>query len=106
MPECIDQCLPAFTGQENRGATRRSEEHTCELQSLTNLVCRLLLEKKKKYGTHGKLFTRRIQRSRVQEVWSRKILGRRIIPEFLHPDILTGIDPFLIETSRYNRLTL
>src|SRR5258706_6487902 len=27
----------------------RSEEHTSELQSLTNLVCRLLLEKKKKY---------------------------------------------------------
>src|SRR5437016_11896817 len=26
----------------------RSEEHTSELQSLTNLVCRLLLEKKKK----------------------------------------------------------
>src|SRR5437016_8049512 len=27
---------------------KRSEEHTSELQSLTNLVCRLLLEKKKK----------------------------------------------------------
>src|SRR5262249_27475747 len=30
---------------------RRSEEHTSELQSLTNLVCRLLLEKKKKSQT-------------------------------------------------------
>src|SRR5438093_3238496 len=29
----------------------RSEEHTSELQSLTNLVCRLLLEKKKKTNT-------------------------------------------------------
>src|SRR5258706_10181250 len=29
-------------------ARARSEEHTSELQSLTNLVCRLLLEKKKK----------------------------------------------------------
>src|SRR5438093_6667657 len=29
----------------------RSEEHTSELQSLTNLVCRLLLEKKKKQDT-------------------------------------------------------
>src|SRR5215213_11378006 len=29
-------------------AGERSEEHTSELQSLTNLVCRLLLEKKKK----------------------------------------------------------
>src|SRR5262249_56827409 len=28
-------------------ADDRSEEHTSELQSLTNLVCRLLLEKKK-----------------------------------------------------------
>src|SRR5262249_62091195 len=31
--------------------TVRSEEHTSELQSLTNLVCRLLLEKKKKKKT-------------------------------------------------------
>src|SRR5258706_5808743 len=29
------------------GDETRSEEHTSELQSLTNLVCRLLLEKKK-----------------------------------------------------------
>src|SRR2546430_9879222 len=29
--------------------TRRSEEHTSELQSQSNLVCRLLLEKKKKH---------------------------------------------------------
>src|SRR5258706_6496208 len=32
----------------HRGKAPRSEEHTSELQSLTNLVCRLLLEKKKK----------------------------------------------------------
>src|SRR5262249_56849000 len=30
----------------------RSEEHTSELQSLTNLVCRLLLEKKKQNHVH------------------------------------------------------
>src|SRR2546430_4722653 len=30
------------------GGGRRSEEHTSELQSQSNLVCRLLLEKKKK----------------------------------------------------------
>src|SRR5256885_8292521 len=30
-----------------RSAARRSEEHTSELQSPCNLVCRLLLEKKK-----------------------------------------------------------
>src|SRR5438093_5740642 len=43
---------PRETTQPNRVDTvywaTRSEEHTSELQSLTNLVCRLLLEKKKK----------------------------------------------------------
>src|SRR2546427_4283258 len=34
--------------EEMRGRLRRSEEHTSELQSQSNLVCRLLLEKKKK----------------------------------------------------------
>src|SRR2546430_3747693 len=33
-----------------RATTKRSEEHTSELQSQSNLVCRLLLEKKKKPG--------------------------------------------------------
>src|SRR5262249_62376373 len=36
------------------GGFPRSEEHTSELQSLTNLVCRLLLEKKKKKQQHPK----------------------------------------------------
>src|ERR1019366_10496253 len=35
----------SYTG---RTSPTRSEEHTSELQSLTNLVCRLLLEKKTK----------------------------------------------------------
>src|SRR5437016_7501007 len=48
--------LDQLPEMEVRGALRharrlmhrvRSEEHTSELQSLTNLVCRLLLEKKK-----------------------------------------------------------
>src|SRR2546430_2829686 len=33
----------------------RSEEHTSELQSQSNLVCRLLLEKKKPLHTHLRL---------------------------------------------------
>src|SRR2546427_8820444 len=33
-----------------REPRRRSEEHTSELQSQSNLVCRLLLEKKKTYS--------------------------------------------------------
>src|SRR2546430_13112313 len=35
----------------------RSEEHTSELQSQSNLVCRLLLEKKKKKHCHVQLCT-------------------------------------------------
>src|SRR2546425_5856240 len=34
------------------GRDARSEEHTSELQSLAYLVCRLLLEKKKKYTSN------------------------------------------------------
>src|SRR5437660_8968266 len=34
------------------GRRRRSEEHTSELQSRGHLVCRLLLEKKKRYSFH------------------------------------------------------
>src|SRR2546426_4604538 len=36
---------------QSRPGRRRSEEHTSELQSPCNLVCRLLLEKKKKHKT-------------------------------------------------------
>src|SRR3989454_7523270 len=43
---------------------RRSEEHTSELQSPCNLVCRLLLEKKKKKKIEDHLRTRDRLRSR------------------------------------------
>src|SRR2546430_13278562 len=39
------------TGWSRRSSSSRSEEHTSELQSQSNLVCRLLLEKKKKTRT-------------------------------------------------------
>src|SRR5258706_1111952 len=38
----------ARDGEGGDGGRGRSEEHTSELQSLTNIVCRLLLEKKKR----------------------------------------------------------
>src|SRR2546430_6505032 len=51
--EAMDRCRARGTteGGAVRSAVRdalRSEEHTSELQSQSNLVCRLLLEKKKK----------------------------------------------------------
>src|SRR5688572_32257198 len=57
---CLDHDVPAGEGcgavgavdhdavDHARPACGRSEEHTSELQSQSNLVCRLLLEKKKK----------------------------------------------------------
>src|SRR2546421_7921128 len=39
---------PVPRGAARRAGRRRSEEHTSELQSRSDLVCRLLLEKKKK----------------------------------------------------------
>src|SRR2546430_3527321 len=45
----IKQLHQALTEhQDTVDAVNRSEEHTSELQSQSNLVCRLLLEKKKK----------------------------------------------------------
>src|SRR2546427_2058211 len=43
------------TATANHWTAMRSEEHTSELQSQSNLVCRLLLEKKKTrhLGTHA-----------------------------------------------------
>src|SRR5258708_18980576 len=43
--------LPGHLARPGRGKLRRSEEHTSELQSPDHLVCRLLLEKKKKTPT-------------------------------------------------------
>ena len=43
--------VAANTGWAPSPCDRRSEEHTSELQSLYDLVCRLLLEKKKKPAT-------------------------------------------------------
>src|SRR2546430_12963370 len=41
-------CPRASAVARSAGPASRSEEHTSELQSQSNLVCRLLLEKKKK----------------------------------------------------------
>src|SRR5262249_60861479 len=63
----LGSCSPAASPRAWRRATSssrrlaarrwsvawRSEEHTSELQSLTNLVCRLLLEKKNRHRTVG-----------------------------------------------------
>src|SRR5207247_4948363 len=43
----VATCTPLPAPRSRKSATKRSEEHTSELQSRVDLVCRLLLEKKK-----------------------------------------------------------
>src|SRR2546430_6877369 len=43
----VGESTPATRAASTCSSTTRSEEHTSELQSQSNLVCRLLLEKKK-----------------------------------------------------------
>src|SRR2546426_5406800 len=47
----LDSCC---SGRESVSMKRRSEEHTSELQSPCNLVCRLLLEKKNEHHREGR----------------------------------------------------
>src|SRR2546427_7990769 len=69
-PHC-PHCAKAFPCPPSAGAPgrppTRSEEHTSELQSQSNLVCRLLLEKKKKNNIMPKQFTTK-QRQRRRAV--------------------------------------
>src|SRR5437870_7363880 len=46
--ECGSTSHRSCSASIRRGSLRRSEEHTSELQSRGHLVCRLLLEKKKR----------------------------------------------------------
>src|SRR5258707_7877925 len=74
LPICIARCAAFGTAQGVSGSRSvvdrrferkepdRSEEHTSELQSRQYLVCRLLLEKKKK---KNKVVCRRFKRSSV-----------------------------------------
>src|SRR5438093_3059877 len=57
-----DPALPILQSGSDEIRTQRSEEHTSELQSLTNLVCRLLLEKKKQKGRSTRRSRRRADR--------------------------------------------
>src|SRR2546421_9665801 len=57
MKELEDQLRGCYTPSAGTVYPTRSEEHTSELQSRSDLVCRLLLEKKKK-NKNAYLFNR------------------------------------------------
>src|SRR5688572_32758036 len=73
LPICLEQLLAPGSADElfagvdlvpgEDGDQLRSEEHTSELQSQSNLVCRLLLEKKK--GSRRKATQNRPARSGI-----------------------------------------
>src|ERR1039457_7165132 len=54
-----------------RAMTTRSEEHTSEVQSPCNRVCRLLLEKKQRTHQRGGAGTRRLGCVRIERVGAR-----------------------------------
>src|SRR2546430_9849172 len=66
-PAVFDEALAQAVESLGDGlaAETRSEEHTSELQSQSNLVCRLLLEKKKKIIQQGHY---RLRRSSVHRL--------------------------------------
>src|SRR5258706_4007898 len=70
----------------------RSEEHTSELQSLTNLVCRLLLEKKKKNTTILSTLHRRVLLMASTVAWT-------VTKERLDPSQHGSIDGVHRETA-------
>src|SRR5260370_3354026 len=66
-------------GYTRTGSHARSEEHTSELQSHLNLVCRLLLEKKKRSSTINEL-TIEVTLSQRLKVYTRM----RVTPRRAH----------------------
>src|SRR2546427_8120386 len=62
----------------------RSEEHTSELQSQSNLVCRLLLEKKKKQNIReGNQTSMNYNKNRIP-YWYESIIKHKIISHLRH----------------------
>src|SRR5438093_2663166 len=59
------RAVPINIDGDLRTGDQRSEEHTSELQSLTNLVCRLLLEKKKKKKKIKKIYKKILNNKKI-----------------------------------------
>src|SRR5258706_7234848 len=87
-------CLP--TDSSGKRTSQRSEEHTSELQSLTNLVCRLLLEKKKK----NRYTTTEVPTSSPERVGLRSVCVCAVIPESVSMSVSIAIASRLIACWR------
>src|SRR2546430_8659267 len=73
----------------------RSEEHTSELQSQSNLVCRLLLEKKKKHTFYHHLPYHYTSRPRPSPMYSLQHHSLCTIPP-LHQETAVRVKPLLV----------
>src|SRR4030067_358194 len=63
--QCPSRRSGAFASKRRAASGPRSEEHTSELQSHLNLVCRLLLEKKNKKRTVQDIAVRRVIKNKI-----------------------------------------
>src|SRR5688572_25838940 len=83
----------------------RSEEHTSELQSQSNLVCRLLLEKKKIDDDHVGL--RRLPPCRKKETLVEALalepLAQVRLRRHLVPDLVTGLHGQVAQRAAFRR---
>src|SRR5690242_21246816 len=82
---CCRRVLAAPLSSSIRPASSaRSEEHTSELQSHVNLVCRLLLEKKKLMSEPRRLDAERLK-DHVDAVgcWDLEDVALEVIPEYV-----------------------
>src|SRR2546427_9922332 len=74
LPICLHHAMGGSCGEKTsilcyrRRVAPRSEEHTSELQSQSNLVCRLLLEKKKNDRLPSGVWTANIAASLTQPI--------------------------------------
>src|SRR2546429_2242092 len=85
---------------------KRSEEHTSELQSRLHLVCRLLLEKKKKRITQQYIYTNNVKR---QEYYSGDLPKdselRDVIPyDSLNTANWMDVTSNIADSGRYERV--
>src|SRR2546427_2292940 len=93
-PQSPQETLAQFMSAVKANDLERSEEHTSELQSQSNLVCRLLLEKKKqcrKVGTTTALTSSGVAKSRPSNAaLALTACVRRTSPRALAPIISSG----------------
>src|SRR2546430_9099894 len=87
----VDECLA-----RDLGGGVRSEEHTSELQSQSNLVCRLLLEKKTRPAAAHPPVDLAAERARIQERLPRPVTDDDLASYLMYPRVWLEIVQSLV----------